>query len=101
MVFSFFDALCAESTGIRIFPWPNFSSSSSSSNQFDRRTSSASSPAPAATSLGHDHALKKENSLQEKNSGKENSQRMMAKPRNPRFAVELDGIHCFETIVPY
>lgn len=21
--------------------------------------------------------------------------------RQPRFAVELDGVHCFETIIPY
>ncbi|KAL2921680.1 Protein RecA [Bienertia sinuspersici] len=35
----------------------------------------------------------------------ENSQQksnvMTKLKKNPRFAVELDGVHCFETIVPY
>ncbi|GMY07618.1 Regulator of telomere elongation helicase [Fagus crenata] len=25
----------------------------------------------------------------------------LQQPRRPRFAPELDGVHCFETIIPY
>ena len=28
-------------------------------------------------------------------------QQPRSQQRNPRFAPELDGVHCFETIVPY
>lgn len=101
-LFSSFDALCAESTGKKVFSWPNYSSSS---GQFDRRSS-------PATSFGdNDHGFKREINAPVKKMEKENSQevgdqsrrpqRMMKKARNPRFAVELDGVHCFETIVPF
>ncbi|KAL1557705.1 hypothetical protein AAHA92_08255 [Salvia divinorum] len=75
-MFSSFDALCGEKLG---FSW------------------SSRSPAAAAAKIDD---LKKT-----KGDEGANPSSTAAKDRRttraPRFAVELDGINCFETIVPY
>ncbi|KMS96297.1 hypothetical protein BVRB_000110 [Beta vulgaris subsp. vulgaris] len=89
-IFSSFEAKCAETYGLKFvnFSPPKTSSSTTSSNSVvdDRRNLNSSSV----------DSVKKDS---------ENSQnkevKMKLKKNNPRFALELDGVHCFETIVRY
>ncbi|KAJ6677432.1 hypothetical protein OIU85_010584 [Salix viminalis] len=88
-MFSSFDALCAESFGQKLnfsFTAPGEgsrpeveSTKKSVMHEGNKDTSSASSKSPPAS-------INK--SLQQQR-------------RRPRFAPELDGVHCFETILPY
>ncbi|KAK9724907.1 hypothetical protein RND81_05G107400 [Saponaria officinalis] len=85
-LFSSFDALCAESTGWKSF---NFSTA-------------AAAPAAPSTAAREEHASTTECNKQVQN--KVNEEKKAVKKvitRNPRFALEFDGLHCFETILPY
>lgn len=105
-IFSPFDAFSAESNGWKLF---NFSSCSRSATQFDRRSSA---PPSSSASVGrnHENFLRRESVTPVKKDA-ENSNKIddrscgqpmkVTKKKNPRFAVELDGLHCFETIIPY
>jgi len=114
-IFSPFDAFCAESNGWKLcnFSGRQFSSSSSSSSssatQFDRKISSSSSA--VNVDRDHENSLRREIANPVTKKDAENSNKIddpsgqkpmtMTKKRNPRFAVEFDGLHCFETIIPY
>ncbi|KAG5229481.1 hypothetical protein OIU76_022773 [Salix suchowensis] len=80
-MFSSFDALCAESFGKKLnFSLPEVESTKKSvMHERNKDTSSASSKSPPAS-------INKSSQQQR---------------RRPRFAPELDGVHCFETILPY
>ncbi|CAO2838513.1 unnamed protein product [Amaranthus hypochondriacus] len=82
IIFSSFDARWAESIGFKFSPLNPFSSSSSTN------------------SSTMDEVMKKE-SESKKQSEDSESKNKMKKRKNPRFAPELDGLHCFETILPY
>ncbi|GFP88753.1 hypothetical protein PHJA_001019000 [Phtheirospermum japonicum] len=82
-IFSSFDALCAESF-------------------FGQKTSLFKGPAPSnntrqATALKIDDQKKGK----DVNSGPEKKLGDRRRIRALRFAPELDGVHCFETILPY
>ncbi|KAB1205207.1 hypothetical protein CJ030_MR7G021965 [Morella rubra] len=76
-MFSPFDALCAESKGHKMSLW-------TSSNKEPKPT-----PKP----------VEKEGTSTTTNVSK--PQQPLQKQRRPRFAPEIDGIHFFETILPY
>ncbi|KAG8381588.1 hypothetical protein BUALT_Bualt06G0137100 [Buddleja alternifolia] len=86
-IFSSFEALCAESSfGQKVgFSWPY---SNSNTNKKE----------PAAVKIDDDLKKGKEvnSSFQPTTTKKKPENR-----RRPRFAPELDGLHCFETILPY
>lgn len=92
-IFSSFEAKSAELYGWKLF---DFS---------PPKTSSSSSSSSIAVDDHDHHDLKREidNSSVKKESGnsKQKSNLITKLKRNPRFALELDGVHCFETIVPY
>ncbi|KAL4340989.1 hypothetical protein GQ457_08G035400 [Hibiscus cannabinus] len=71
-MFSSFDALCAELWGQAIRFRPSFASSTQS-----------------AAKVSQDMNRKQQGNLEKKQQ------------RAPRFAPELDGLHCFETLVSY
>ncbi|GAB4858608.1 hypothetical protein Ancab_010082 [Ancistrocladus abbreviatus] len=96
-IFSSFEALCAESSGRKVsLSWP------SSERKEERKGLSA------VDGLKKDDAEKetrtpvmpKDTSSRSIADGNQITRNNNLK-RNPRFAVELDGVHCFETIVPY
>ncbi|KAI6697733.1 hypothetical protein NL676_017852 [Syzygium grande] len=82
-IFSSFDALCAESRGQKV----TFSFSPAKAQK------PADSPAPAAAEKAKSAAGGKPLPPAPKQP--------QQKKRAPRFAPELDGVHCFETILPY
>ncbi|KAL6533387.1 hypothetical protein OROMI_027499 [Orobanche minor] len=86
-IFTPFDALCAESFfGQKVY----FSSNSPSGNTTDKRD----------PDLEIDDMKKgKEVNLYPYLSNKKPEDRRYS--RAPRFAPELDGVHCFENILPY
>ncbi|KAL6179932.1 hypothetical protein ACLB2K_046603 [Fragaria x ananassa] len=79
-MFSSFDALCAEVLGQTVKASFPFSQQQKSSGFFN--------------SLN-----KKQDSKPEAGQVKKQDQQKTAPPQPRRFAVELDGLHCFETIV--
>lgn len=89
-IFSSFDAFCAESYGQKLkFSKPkddgnnnNVSDHIKKKNQDSGRSTSTSMPPPA-------------NDVNKIKQQKQNTR------KTPRFALELDGVNCFETIVPY
>ncbi|KAK8530882.1 hypothetical protein V6N13_030814 [Hibiscus sabdariffa] len=76
-IFSSFDALCAEFLGQAIRP--SFASS----------TQNAGEVVVTNKVLSQDTSRKQQGNLEKKQQ------------RAPRFAPELDGLHCFETLVSY
>ncbi|KAK9291544.1 hypothetical protein L1049_019492 [Liquidambar formosana] len=87
-MFSFFDAVCAESNGWKF----GFSLAPSPAKEERSKVS---------TSLSSTEVNKKEKaggSSPPVNAKRTEHQQQKS---NPRFAPELDGVHCFETIVPY
>ncbi|KAK8497169.1 hypothetical protein V6N13_026900 [Hibiscus sabdariffa] len=76
-IFSSFDALCAEFWGQAIRP--SFASS----------TQSAAKAVTTNKVLSQDMNRKQQGNVEKKQQ------------RAPRFALELDGLHCFETLVSY
>ncbi|KAL3653697.1 hypothetical protein CASFOL_003378 [Castilleja foliolosa] len=83
-IFSSFDALCAESFfGQKI-------------NLFKGSTSSNNDSTKLVPALKVDDQIKKGKDV---NSEKKLEDRR--RTRAPRFAPELDGLHCFETLIPY
>ncbi|PIN22916.1 hypothetical protein CDL12_04353 [Handroanthus impetiginosus] len=87
-IFSSFDAVCAEFFGQKV----GFSSAQSPSN------SNKQVPAVAASVKIDD--LKKGKEVNS-SSQPPNKPEVPRRKRTPRFAPELDGVHCFETILPY
>ena len=96
-IFSSFDALCAElSYGQKL----GFSLGSSKDSNFKAKVEGVSSSAAASSSV---ETMQKKNSssstpMPPSQPGQEKRTRV---PTRPRFAPELDGVHCFESIVPY
>lgn len=98
-MFSTFDAFSAESLGHKVnFFWPSVtglkkeakvpgSSSPSSGSQGAGAGAGAGAGTSDVGSNGKDGIKKPEVNQRPR--------------RQPRFAVELDGVHCFETIIPY
>ncbi|KAL3524462.1 hypothetical protein ACH5RR_017296 [Cinchona calisaya] len=97
-LFSSFDALCAESIGQKVrLSWPPGVNTTKDAKQQQQQQqqgsidggnrvkegSSSSSNDPKKAPNNHNHQLQQQ------------------QKRRPRFAVELDGVHCFETIIPY
>ncbi|KAI8032039.1 hypothetical protein LOK49_LG01G01800 [Camellia lanceoleosa] len=83
-IFSAFDALSAETFGQKVgFSWAAKEGKVDDST-VDRK--GVSSP---------ESQMKKDSKV----VGNSTTQQMTK--RRPRFAPELDGVHCFETIVPY
>lgn len=83
-LFSAFDALLAEKFGQRVsLSWAT-----------SKQQASPSSPSTIGkegySSSSHPNKPQQEHHPQQQQ-----------KKRRPRFAVELDGVHCFETIIPY
>ncbi|GAB4826111.1 hypothetical protein Ancab_008981 [Ancistrocladus abbreviatus] len=98
-LFTFFDALSAESLGRKVsLSWP-----STERKTEERRGSSAAD----GLKRDRDNSAQKEsrNSAPGKDTPSPSVSRNQISrktlKKNPRFAVELDGVHCFETIVPY
>ncbi|GAA0187030.1 hypothetical protein Leryth_000215 [Lithospermum erythrorhizon] len=90
-LFSSFDVLCAETFGQKVsLPWG--SPEEDKKQQLVKDTKFVSSP-----SNDHVGINKGKNGISS-SDGKISGGR---KQRRPRFAVELDGVHCFESIVPY
>lgn len=84
-IFSSFDAVCAESVGRKAgFSW---------------------APAPSMTSNKQDAAVADAKIGDLKKDKEVNSSspptKVPVRMRTPRFAPELDGVHCFETILPF
>ncbi|KAM5571370.1 hypothetical protein ABKV19_011793 [Rosa sericea] len=80
-MFSSFDALCAEFLGQTV-------KASFPVSQKQKSTTSVLS-----------NLNKKQESLPEAGQVKKQEQQKTAPPPPRRFAVELDGLHCFETLV--
>lgn len=91
-IFSSFDAFCAESYGQKLkFSKPkddgnnnNVSDRIKKKNQDSGRSTSTSTSMPPPA-----------NDVNKITQQKQNTR------KTPRFALELDGVNCFETIVPY
>lgn len=87
-MFSSFDFLCAELLGHKVkavyAPSPSASSSSSG--------------AAASTTTMEEKAKSVQ---QKKNSDAGEKAEARQQRKTPRFAPELDGLNCFETLVPY
>ncbi|KAL6560529.1 hypothetical protein OROGR_004088 [Orobanche gracilis] len=82
-IFSSFDVLCAESFfGQKII------------------LSTCPSPSDKSTTVVESDDQKKKKGKEEA-SQRENKKEDRRRIRGPRFAPELDGVHCFETILPY
>ncbi|XP_049394001.1 uncharacterized protein LOC125858294 isoform X2 [Solanum stenotomum] len=99
-IFSSFDALSAEILGQKVnHSWAPPTSDNKQQQGLaplvsDRKT--AVSP-PSTSSPGE---LNKAGEAAAPSSSKSPS-RPQQQRRRPRFAPELDGVHCFETILPY
>ncbi|XP_058206282.1 uncharacterized protein LOC131319871 [Rhododendron vialii] len=94
-MFSSFDALSAESFGQKVgFSWTPTSK--------EGKVVDASKGAPSTLSNESAKKGKVGNSADGNSTGTCDG-RKQKKPqlRRPRFAPELDGVFCFETIVPY
>ncbi|CDP21625.1 unnamed protein product [Coffea canephora] len=108
-LFSSFDALCAESFGQK--SWAPGASKSHHQQQEEGGSGSplvVSSERKAAGLVSLDDAGSKNKGKQgnmpsspEANKSGDHHHRPLQQKRRPRFAVELDGLHCFETIIPY
>lgn len=89
-LFSSFDALFAESLGykFKLSMFPN------------RKPDSSSSSFSAVRSVKKDG---EDNSKTDSSSNRNGNSSSSSPPsqRRPRFAPEFDGVHCFETIIPY
>ncbi|ESQ33491.1 hypothetical protein EUTSA_v10009230mg [Eutrema salsugineum] len=79
-MFSAFDAMCAEIMGIKVTA---DSSLSYVCNRSERKNSASSGGGGGQTA----------------SSLKKDEKAANSATKQPRFALELDGIHCFETIV--
>ncbi|KAK9292145.1 hypothetical protein L1049_020104 [Liquidambar formosana] len=84
----FFDAVCAESNGWKF----GFSLAPSPAKEERSKVS---------TSLSSTEVNKKEKAGGSSPPVNAKRTEHQQQKRNPRFAPELDGVHCFETIVPY
>ncbi|KMS96298.1 hypothetical protein BVRB_000120 [Beta vulgaris subsp. vulgaris] len=91
-IFSSFEAKCAETYGLKFVNFSPPKTTSSSSATSDK-------------SVVDDHRNLNSLPVDSVKKDSENSQnkevKMKLKKNNPRFALELDGVHCFETIVRY
>ncbi|XP_015070174.1 uncharacterized protein LOC107014669 [Solanum pennellii] len=84
-IFSSFDALTAEIFGLKVTPsWAPATSDNKQQGLLSHRKTAASPTSNSSTG--------------ELNKAGEAAS---AQQRRPRFAPELDGLHCFETILPY
>ncbi|EEF37954.1 conserved hypothetical protein [Ricinus communis] len=88
-MFSSFDALCAESSGQKL----KFSVGSAIQDG-----NKATAP---ANSMKKKSGTDGERSVSPPENVKGSSQPPQQERRRPRFAPEFDGVHCFETILPY
>lgn len=90
-MFSTFDAFSAESLGHKAsFSWPSVAGLKKEATVSGSSSPSSGSQGATASDIG--------------NKGKDGIKKpeVNQRPRRqPRFAVELDGVHCFETIIPY
>ncbi|NP_001352407.1 uncharacterized protein LOC101248852 [Solanum lycopersicum] len=86
-IFSSFDALSAEIFGLKVTPsWaPATSDNKQQQGLLSHRKTAASPTSNSSTA-----------ELNKAGEAAPAQQR-----RRPRFAPELDGLHCFETILPY
>ena len=87
MIFSSFDPIWAESNGFKLVNFSPLNPSSSSTN--------------SSTVDGVKNESKSNNNCSSVKKQSEDSKSKTKLKKNPRFAPELDGVHCFETIVPY
>lgn len=88
-MFSSFDALGAESFGQKV----SFSWASGTLKKDVKQQQGSEQKTPATNGGGKDGT----SSL----PSTPNAKKPQESRRRPRFAVELDGVHCFETIIPY
>ena len=96
-IFSSFDALYAElSYGQKL----GFSLDSLKDSNSKAKVEEVSSFTAAASSSSVESIQKKKRSTPTPPSQPGREKRTQP-PMRPRFAPEFDGIHCFETIVPY
>ena len=92
-LFTPFDALFAESLGQKIgLSW--------APNKPAKETAAVDLKGEALLSIQDSNKGKSGNLLPSSSQVNKQSQQVQ-KPRRPRFAPELDGLHFFETIVPY
>ncbi|KNA06796.1 hypothetical protein SOVF_177850 [Spinacia oleracea] len=96
-IFSTFEAMGAESYGWKLvnFTPQKVSSKSSPTTTAAAAATTTSSSVADNTSSNSSPVKKQTEDLTKKKMTTKNLK------RNPRFAVEFDGVHCFETIVPY
>ena len=95
-IFSSFDALSAEVFGQKVTPfWAPTTETKQQQKGVgplvsDHKTGGVSPPSPSSTGG-------------EKKAGEASppSSSCQQQQKRQRFALELDGIHCFETIIPY
>ena len=108
-LFSSFDALCAESFGQK-----SWAPGASKSHHQQQEEGSGSGSPLVLSSERKAAGLVSLDDAGGKNKGKQGNMpsspeanksgdrhRPLQQKRRPRFAVELDGVHCFETIIPY
>ncbi|GMH19718.1 hypothetical protein Nepgr_021559 [Nepenthes gracilis] len=106
-IFSSFDVLAAESFGLRSsLSWPSCGSTvTNTPAHLERKDLSSIDGLKNRTGGGEIKETSARISTPSKEQDKwptDRNQQHPAKPRrNPRIAIELDGVHCFETIVPY
>ncbi|KAF3677149.1 putative pre-mRNA-splicing factor SF2 isoform X1 [Capsicum annuum] len=99
-IFSSFDVLSAEIFGQKLTrSWPPATSDNKQQPGMgptvsDRKTAAVSLPSTSSTG-----GLNKVGEAAAPSTSKSASRSQQQ--RRPRFAPELDGVHCFETIIPY
>lgn len=94
-LFSSFDAFNAESLGQKVsFSWPSVVG-------LKKEAKVPGSPSPSSGSQVSDQGARTSDAGNKGKDGTKKPDVNRHPRRNPRFAVELDGVHCFETIIPY
>nr|GMC61007.1 AF211539_1 Avr9/Cf-9 rapidly elicited protein 65 [Ipomoea batatas] len=89
-LFSSFEVLCADSIGLKV----NLSRPpSSAQRQLQQTAGSESKTAPPPSAAGG--GSNKSGEVPTPQAKRPQQQ------RRPRFAPEFDGVHCFETVIPY
>ncbi|KAK9220902.1 hypothetical protein WN944_009326 [Citrus x changshan-huyou] len=92
-IFSSFDAFFPESYGQKLkFSKPKDSGNNDNNNVVNDRIKKKNEDSSRSTSTPRSPTANDANMM---------TQQKQTKTKRPRFALELDGVNCFETIVPY
>lgn len=102
-LFSSFDALCAESIGQKVsLSWaPAVNTIAKDAKQQQGCPAVVVSDRKAGSIDAVNKGKEGSSSTLPRDAKKPRDHHQLQQKRRPRFAVELDGVHCFETIIPY